>query len=74
MKLKLTPKTLKGKRAANQAGTDVWIVVEKRDSVGFSEKSGPWYYVRPDINGQPTDNARWVNATDDADFSMEIME
>lgn len=67
MAVVLTPKTGKGKNKLHEAGNPAhWIVVETREMVGFSDREGPWLFVRPDNNMH--DKSRWVHATSDVDF------
>ena len=71
--LKLLGKTGKGKNKINEAGKpEHWIVMEQRDSVGFSDREGPWLHIYPD-NNSGTANSRWVHASDDRDFTVELI-
>ena len=70
--VKLTPKSLKAKNRVHEAGNPArWVLVERRYSVAFSDRPGPWLYVRPDVPGQSDFHARWVSATNDPHFDVE---
>lgn len=69
---KLTPKSLKAKNRVREAGNPArWVLIEKRYSVAFSDRPGPWLYLRPDVPGQDTFHARWVSTVDDPHFVVE---
>lgn len=70
--VKLHPKTNKAKNKINEAGKpEHWLVLEERDFVAFSDRSGPWLYIQPENNLQQ--NERWVSTTDDPDFTVEVV-
>jgi hypothetical protein len=72
--LKLTPKTLKAKSRLREAGTtEHWIIIREADEVAFSDKPGPWYYIRPDNTSGDDRHNRWVNRHNDADFNVEFL-
>lgn len=70
--IKLTHKTGRGRNKINEAGNpEHWIVLREQDYVVFSEREGPWLFVRPANN---MDNKeRWVSTTNDPDFNVEII-
>ena len=71
--LRLKGKTNKGKNKINEAGKPGrWVLIEQRDSVGFSDREGPWLHVYPD-NNENVSKSRWVHATDDRDFTVELI-
>jgi hypothetical protein len=76
--LQLTPRTRRAKTRVQQLrgqhpGWDgtTWRVLVSRDTVAFSDKPGPWFFVRPDA-GHPDERAeRWVNGTADENFDVK---
>lgn len=49
---------------------EAWRVIDKRESVGFSQKCGPWLLVVP--AGRPPEDmaARWVHGLLDSKFKV----
>jgi len=70
MKIQLVAKTNKAKNRLREAGTKCWTILETVNEVSFSDRKGPWHYVRPDSNEDKRDHCRWVSATDDPDFNI----
>lgn len=69
----LTPKSLKAKNRVREAGNPArWVLMEKRLSVAFSDRPGPWLLLRPDVPGQPTEHSRWVSMTEDPHFDVAV--
>ena len=66
----LIPKTNKASNRMREAGTHIWIVISQADSVIFSEKEGPWLYIRPNDN-KGDKFERWVNLHNDFDFIVK---
>jgi hypothetical protein len=72
MFIKLEGITNKARNKLREAGSpNHWIIIEKRDYVAFSDRSGPWVLVRPDNNQH--DKSRWVHLFDDWDFKVEVI-
>lgn len=71
--VKLTGLSLRGKNKIREAGSPIhWTVLEEKETVGFSEKGGPWLHVAPDVpNGK--DHSRWVRKEGDSDFLVEVV-
>jgi hypothetical protein len=69
----LTPLTLKAKNKVHEAGSPArWVLHMLRDSVVFSDRPGPWLYLRPDTGGTDgRDHARWVHEHSDKDFQVK---
>lgn len=71
--VKLIPKQSRGTREHIQADSpEHWTVVRTADLVAFSERAGPWLFCTPDT----PDNkrySRWVHATDDNFFTVEVI-
>lgn len=68
----LEPKTGKGRNKINEAGKpEHWIVQDQRESVGFSERDGPWLLIQPANNAG--DKSRWVNLVNDNDFVVTVV-
>jgi len=75
--IRLLPKTRFGRNRLSvlqnsfKNWNSLWTVREIKDSVAFSKgKRGPWLLVAPNIaNGN---HDRWVHATDDENFAVEI--
>lgn len=65
------PKTGRGANKLHAAGTDSWVVVDQQSNVAFSDREGPWLYVRPATGIAHKDHARWVHHNDDKDFTVE---
>jgi len=73
MRILLNGKTRKGKNKIHEADSPVsWIILDQRESVSFSPKSGPWIFIRPnnDIQGKE----RWVALTNDRDFDVTLTQ
>ena len=70
MNIRLVGKTNKAKNRLREAGTSNWVVIAIAESVAFSQRDGPWYYVRPDSSQDKRDHARWVSGTNDPDFTI----
>ena len=69
-KVILVPKTNKAKNRLREATTNEWEVLKTAPEVYFSERQGPWHYVRPSSSHDMKDHCRWVSETDDPDFSL----
>ena len=70
MSVILTPKTSKAKSRINDAGNPKhWIVIRTAETVAFSDREGPWLYVRPDNNIHGKE--RWINENNDVDFIVQ---
>jgi len=70
MYVKLIPKNGKASNLIGMAGwPDHWVVTDKKDMVGFSDRSGPWLHVTPDNNH--SDSKRWVHQHNDKDFVVK---
>ena len=67
-KVKLIPKTKKGKERIKQYG-DTGVVFEVRDKVSFSDDRGPWLLV---LAADP--KGRWVHETRDKNFTVEYLD
>ena len=71
--VKLIPKSTKGTRDFIQAGSpEHWTVVRTADMVAFSDRNGPWLFCTPNTPDSKT-HARWVHATDDNFFNVEVI-
>lgn len=67
----LTPKSARGKQIIKECG-DQWRVLDKKESVLFSQDSGPWLRIEPanDMPRQERDRAtRWVHQSRDNCFN-----
>lgn len=67
MILRLKGKTQKGKNRVRELGNE-WELVERRDSVLFSQEKGPWLLVVPVSNPE---KPRWIHENNDVDFEIE---
>lgn len=54
---------------ADPMWTGVWFEMRRQESVGFSQRTGPWIFVKPDIVGGEK-FARWVHLTNDPSFHV----
>jgi hypothetical protein len=70
LKVELKAKTNKAKNRLREAGTSNWVIMQQAETVAFSQRDGPWYYIRPDLSQDKRDHARWVSGTDDPDFTV----
>lgn len=59
----------KGKQRVKQHGA-AWRIIQRRATVLFSDKAGPWLMVVPDQHVDASESARWVHALFDADFKV----
>lgn len=64
----LEGKSRKAKNRIRDDG-DKWMVLEIRETVGFSTEKGPWMLLAP-LNGS-LNNYRWIHETNDADFAIK---
>jgi len=69
MKFVLKGKSQKGKNRVREFG-DTWIVLQESDTVLFSDKKGPWFFVA--YERDMFRSQRWIHKTEDIDF--EILE
>jgi len=67
-KVKLLPRTKKGKERIKQWG-DEGTVKEIRGTVLFSQDKGPWLLVTAGDR-----DCRWIHAKNDKDFTIEVVE
>jgi hypothetical protein len=58
--LRLTGKTVKSRRFLSEAKAPIWRIVEEKDSIGFSNRPGPWARIRPNRDTDVEDFYRWV--------------
>jgi hypothetical protein len=70
MRIKLVGKTNKAKNRLREAGTQYWRIQETAQEVAFSQRQGPWHFIRPDSSIDKRDHSRWVSESDDPDFSI----
>jgi hypothetical protein len=80
-KLKLKPKTLRGKSKIREAihrtlnwDLATWDVLQTRMALPMTAKSGPWHLVTPEaaVGTARDDISRWVHTADDQDFLVEL--
>ena len=69
---KLLPKNAKARGLLSKIGTNEWTVIDVKEMVPFSDKPGPWYFVRPNT-GKGEHNERWVNRDNDTLFKLEFL-
>jgi hypothetical protein len=63
----------KGKNRVREHG-DRWSVLAETDRVLFAPgKNGPWLFVSPVGRGQDDPASRWIRASDDADFQVQVV-
>ena len=48
-----------------------WRVKAQKQTVNFSDRSGPWALVEPAADGNTDWLNRWISLTDDADFEVQ---
>lgn len=58
-----------GKKRVKERGAG-WRVIDKRDSVQFSETRGPWLLIVPEGRSPDDLAARWVHGLNDTDFKV----
>lgn len=77
--MKLIPKTHKAKNRINEARAFspswdgiAWGIIKQADTVIFSDKCGPWLFVAP-VGCEAVDKvSRWVNQSNDVDFTVDF--
>ena len=79
----LKPKTLRAKSKIREAANRTlnwdmrtWDVLQTRMKLATGIKNGPWYLVAPSVTfmgaSKQDDLSRWVHATEDEDFLIEL--
>jgi hypothetical protein len=63
MALRLKGKSSKGKNRICEHG-DLWEVTKTENTVDFSDKKGPWHFLRSVKTGY----GKWFHNSDDLDF------
>jgi hypothetical protein len=72
--VKLTARTMRGTtKLIHARRPEHWMVLEQRESVGFSNRAGPWLRIRPMNTGNAEENIAWVSLIEDLDFNVEII-
>lgn len=64
----LKGKTLKGKNRIRELGEE-WLCIRTSDTVHFSNRNGPWGFVKPAKEGVENQE-RWIHLVDDQDFEI----
>lgn len=65
----LTGKTQKGRNRVRENGRE-WTVKKTANRVLFDTRTGPWLL----LSAVHSNDGRWVHATDDKDFLVELRE
>lgn len=73
-RVRLVGKHPKARSKLDVIGTTYWLITEERDAVGYSNKPGPWYKVRPDLSRDAREYERWINQSDDTDYEIHFQQ
>ena len=66
--------TQKGKNRIRE-NNNQWVVLAETDRVVFApNQAGPWLFVAPLGKNQNDKGARWIRASGDENFSMEVLD
>ncbi len=70
MNIELSGISKRGKQIVKQHG-ERWRVLDKKDRVLFSDKSGPWLLVIPaNLHETQTEASRWIHSMFDENFKV----